>query len=116
MVERIWIVRAERMKAKRDHSVPLGLRAFEVLAEMEELGLNRRDTGCFRLSRGSAAVKLSHVLASSVWERPEKPFRTGSDRRFGIGAPNVQPINAKWRRPRFLTFHGGPIKNGFYSI
>ena len=35
--ERKWTVPAERMKAKREHQVPLAGRAIEVLREAEEL-------------------------------------------------------------------------------
>ena len=41
LVERVWVVPAEHMKAGREHRVPLSGRAIEILAEMGSIRLNK---------------------------------------------------------------------------
>lgn len=47
MVNAVWTIPAARMKATREHRVPLGARAMEILGEMQELALSRREDWVF---------------------------------------------------------------------
>ena len=103
---REWTVPAARMKAKRDHRVPLCGRAMAVLAEARELAdgsglLFPSPTGRPGASRRrpvgpSATTPCRSCCASSG----STPFPTGSVRASAIGPPSAQTLRARsasWR-------------------
>jgi integrase len=58
LVECVWTIPAERMKAKREHRIPICSRVYEILSEMDRLSLKRDDDWVFPGGRvGPPSVK-----------------------------------------------------------
>ena len=60
----VWTVSSERMKAGREHRVPLSTRAIEVLQEARQYGDGNPDGLIFPSARGR--ILMAHVLGSLV--------------------------------------------------
>jgi len=58
--QRVWIIPASRMKAGREHRVPLGARALEILDEVEALG------GIYLFPGRSIAAPLSNAAMAEA--------------------------------------------------
>lgn len=63
--ERLWVIPKERMKAKKEHRVPLGDRALAILAEMQAI---RRDDYVFRGDRGPLSNMAFQMLMRRLGE------------------------------------------------
>lgn len=81
--EKLWTISAERMKAERDHRVPLSNRALAILDEMK----SARDAGgSFVFPGGKAAQPLSNMAMLALVDRM-------NDRRSVAGQP-------RWTDPK----------------
>ena len=67
--ERKWTVPAERMKARREHQVPLSSRSIEVLREAEKLA----DGSCELVFPGLRGKPLSDMVFTALLRRLEIP-------------------------------------------
>jgi len=95
LAQEVWTVPADRMKAGREHRVPLSTAAIGVLEAMKKL---RRDDYVFPgLKKGKPLWRCSSY--SSVWEDPSDGARV-SVRRFATGRQSG-PISLV-RSPRWL--------------
>jgi integrase len=93
--ERIWVIPEARMKAGREHRVPLSPGALAILKQMNEI---RESDFVFPGGRkGSRCRTWLCSVFSSGWAGMTSR-RTGSGRPSGIGRPNGQPSRVKWSR------------------
>jgi integrase len=79
--QRLWTVPAARMKANREHRVPLSSRCLEIVRRASELGVGA--TTCFR------------------------PHRKGADAQHGVHH-NASPDEDRGRRPRLSLLFPRP--------
>ena len=98
---RVWTIPASRMKAKRDHRVPLCRRATEVLD-----GRGRSATApvrsCSPPERGSRSATIGCAGCST--STVSRPCRTGSVRRSGTGPRSGRTIRGRSSRQRWRTW------------
>jgi len=74
--EKLWIIPAERMKAERDHRVPLSRRALAIIAEMKKV----RD-GEFLFPGGKSGKPLTNMAMLALLDRiNERRAATGQPR------------------------------------
>jgi integrase len=97
---KVWTVPADRIKAGREHRVPLCDRAVEILQEMKVLG---RDVVFPGTRRGSRSATMRSLRCSIAWGAAMSP-PMASEARFGIGRPRKRSIRARsqswrWRMP-----------------
>ncbi len=92
----VWTISATRMKAKRDHRVPLSGRALEILHDARK----RTDgTGLvFRSPRGKPLSDMT--LSKLIKELGIAAVPHGFGRASGTGPRSGQTHPAKWSRPR----------------
>jgi integrase len=67
--DKVWIVPADRMKAKREHRVPLSARALAILRDMTT---NEADGDAFIFPGGKAGKPLSNMAMTAVLRRMER--------------------------------------------
>ena len=84
----MWTVPATRMKAKREHRVPLCGRAPEILDETGRLG-----------GEDSGRLVFTRLNGRPLFEKRLR--RTGSGRRAGTGPPRKRSIPGRWSRRRW---------------
>ena len=85
----VWTVPASRMKANRQHRVPLCGRALEILEAVQALGIREPVLWCSPVGKGSRSVTRSCGGWSA--SRGLQPCRTGSGPASGTGRPK-RPI------------------------
>jgi integrase len=95
--EKVWIISAERMKADRDHRVPLSKRALAILEEMKagEAG----EAGDYVFPGGKAGQPLSNMAMLALIERM-------NERRDAAGLP-------RWTDP--MKGNKDVVPHGFRS-
>ena len=102
LVARVWTVPASRMKAKREHRVPLCGRAVEILREAETIrggrgpGASRSPVCAVDRSTARSSRRSSGTSASP-------PSRTGSGRRSATGRRSGRTTRARSSRRRWPT-------------
>ena len=92
--EKVWIISAERMKADRDHRVPLSKRALAILEEMKADG-----AGDYVFPGGKAGQPLSNMAMLALIERM-------NERRAAAGLP-------RWTDP--MKGNKDVVPHGFRS-
>ena len=99
--ERIWIVPASRMKAGREHRVPLSDTAVDLLREVAMLQPNPKGDG-FVLSGARPGRQLSGMALLILLRRMERGGLTahGFHPRFATGAPRPPITRARLPRRR----------------
>jgi integrase len=95
--EKTWTIPGERMKAKKEHVVPLSERALALLAK------TKRRKGLLVES-----TKKSEPLSNMAMLECLRDLRDGvpcmdSDHRSGIGLATKPPSRATWRKQRLRT-------------
>ena len=93
--EGVWAVPATRMKAKREHRVPLCGRAIDIIDEARTFG------DAVRLSSPSAtgSRSLKSICVDCSQRSRSRPCLTGSGRASGTGRPRRLTIPARSSRP-----------------
>ena len=97
---RLWTVPAHRMKAQREHRVPLSERALAILSEMATAR-----QGEFVFPSDRSLKPLSNMALSMVLRRMgvKTRRRTVSDRHFATGAQSARPSRTSFRKWRSRT-------------
>ena len=97
---RVWTISAARMKAKREHRVPLCRRALDILDAARTLGdgaISCSPCGAGNRSRRRRCPRCSSTIGS-------RPWRTASVRRSAIGRPRRRTTRARSSRRRWHTW------------
>ncbi len=94
LADRVWLVPASRMKAGRDHRVPLSDRAMEILSEMKQLGYAPDG---YVLSSTKRDRPLSS-MAMDMLLRRATALPASVSPSSGLSAP--KPTDSKVRSPR----------------
>ena len=100
---RVWTIAAMRMKAKREHRVPLCGRALEILDAARTLGDGARLL-VFPMRSGKPSPCRRCRRCSNTTE--SRRWRTASGPRSGTGLPNRPTIRGRSSRRRWLTWCG----------
>ena len=96
----VWTISAARMKAKREHRVPLCCRALEIPDAARTLGDG--DRLVFPMRSGLPIPRRRSRRCSSATRLP--PCPTGSGRRSGTGLRNGPTTRARSSRRRWPTW------------
>ena len=106
LVALVWTIPVERMKAQREHRVPLCGRAVEVLREaVRPRGVSTRDE-CRQARVSEHARPSAHRredLEARQESRPRRRCRTASGRLSGTGPRNGRTIRGRSSRRRLRT-------------
>ena len=96
----VWTISAARMKATREHRVPLCGRAVEVL----DAARTRVDNNRLVFPMGSVRPIAMSTLPKILQSTRSPPCRTASGRRSGTGPPRRRTIRVKSSRRRWRTW------------
>ena len=99
MADRVWTTPALRMKAKREHRVPLCGRALELLDAARKLGDGNRLVFPMRSGKGGRSLDVAQDAGTIGSARSP----TASGRRSGTGRPGRLTTRGRSSRPRWLT-------------
>jgi integrase len=75
--EKLWTIRSERMKAERDHRVPLSKRALAIIEDMKT-----KQDGDFLFAGGKAGKPLSNMAMLALLERMNERRATAGQPRW----------------------------------